>query len=73
MCECVFPLGEIIDDSGGEDEDEDESDVEHYMQDAQMKLEEEKTAILNDESLLSEVPNTTFLTTELFFCIVLSR
>ncbi|XP_041365855.1 kinesin-like protein KIF3B [Gigantopelta aegis] len=49
--------GEIIEDSGGEDEEEDEADVEHYMQDAQMKLEEEKRAILNDQSLLSEEKN----------------
>lgn len=51
-------VGEIV--SGSEEEDDDE-DVETYMNEQQSKLEEEKAAILNDQSLIAEVMTVNIL------------
>ena len=43
------------DDEGDEEEGEDEAGAEAYMQEQQAKLEDEKAAILNNQSLIAEV------------------
>ena len=71
-----FPAGEIIeeevDDDDDDDEEGDEQGEEEFMKEQQAKLEKEKEAILNNQSLIAEVsPFSHFYSERILLALVL--